>query len=353
MGRAEELFRQAEEEGLAFIERLIGEEQSEEVYLDYKRVTDNGDSRQLDVKDRQNLAKAITGFGTTRGGLIIWGVDCRRGNTGADIPKKKYPITKVTRFVSWLEGAISECTDPPHDGVRTIAVKKENSDDGYAVTFIPHSDKAPLKCLVGKYAHRYYGRAGSNFAPLSHEALAALFRGTQPPELDLLFEMRGSSGTSNPSVDVCFRIRNDGKGKADGLYVSVDHFQTPGYACRIEPLEPDKYNREKGWTMRHDRNSSFSFVAAPHISLPPGTSLSLKVISLDFTPPFEENLIIEGHYGASQYSASRYKIEAAKEIAQRVYETLSDPTLIGSDRLKQLVETELLRISIGTDDRVE
>jgi predicted HTH transcriptional regulator len=43
--------------------------------LFYKRVTKEGVSPMLEQSDRENLARAISGFGNSEGGIIIWG--CR------------------------------------------------------------------------------------------------------------------------------------------------------------------------------------------------------------------------------------------------------------------------------------
>jgi hypothetical protein len=68
----------------------------------------------LSNTDRNNLAKAISGFGNSAGGIVVWGVDCSRDSDGADVARLKVPIVDPQRFASWLNAAVSGCTIPPH-----------------------------------------------------------------------------------------------------------------------------------------------------------------------------------------------------------------------------------------------
>jgi hypothetical protein len=77
MSRAQELFDQLRSGGEQLIDEFIAEGHTEDLFLDYKRSTDCGGSRHLHANDWNNLAKAISGFGNSEGGVVLWGVDCR------------------------------------------------------------------------------------------------------------------------------------------------------------------------------------------------------------------------------------------------------------------------------------
>src|ERR1035437_3538235 len=143
MDRAEEIFNRIVEKGEAAIDDFILTRTSEELFLDFKRSSDNGSGRSLSSTDRNNLAKAISGFGNSEGGVIVWGVDCSNDASNADVAKAKVPLTDAKRFQSWLEGSISGCTIPPHSGVRNTTVLSEKSQAGFVATYIPKSDHAP------------------------------------------------------------------------------------------------------------------------------------------------------------------------------------------------------------------
>src|ERR1022692_4832237 len=76
MGRAEDLFALITDRGEPAIDEFIAEWQSEELFLDFKRSASNGAGRRLTDHDRDNLGRAISGFGNSEGGLIVWGA-CR------------------------------------------------------------------------------------------------------------------------------------------------------------------------------------------------------------------------------------------------------------------------------------
>ena len=114
MGRAEDIFQKIRSEGEAAIDQFIEDRDSEELFLDFKRSANNGDGKKLDSKDRENLAAAISGFGNSEGGVVVWGVDCSPDRDRADVAHTKVPIKDPQRFKSWIEGAVSGCTVPPH-----------------------------------------------------------------------------------------------------------------------------------------------------------------------------------------------------------------------------------------------
>lgn len=75
--RAEELFARIESDGYEAIKTLIEDRQAESLFLDFKQSANKGDADKIHPNDRDNLAKAISGFGNGEGGIVIWGVDCR------------------------------------------------------------------------------------------------------------------------------------------------------------------------------------------------------------------------------------------------------------------------------------
>lgn len=172
MGRAEDLFERLSTQGEAAIDALIEDRQSEELFLDFKRSTDNGIGRRLHDTDRKNLGKAISGFGNSEGGVIVWGVDCRERSEVGDVAAAKVHIVNPKRFVSSLEGAVSGCTIPPHPDVRHAAVESSEPNNGFVVTYIAKSYLAPHQCVQPL---QYYVRAGSNFTPTLHGVLAGMF----------------------------------------------------------------------------------------------------------------------------------------------------------------------------------
>jgi hypothetical protein len=177
-GRAEDIFERIQKNGGIAIDEFIISRKSEELFLDFKRSADHGGGRVLHPTDRDNLAKAISGFGNSEGGIIVWGVDSSKDKDSADVAHTKFPIQIVKKFLSWLEGAVSGCTIPPHSGVRHHYISINEKDEGFVISYIPKSVHAPHQ-VVGK--NQYYIRAGSNFVPTPHAVLEGMFgRRPQP-----------------------------------------------------------------------------------------------------------------------------------------------------------------------------
>ena len=121
MNRADDLFSKLTTGGEGAIDELIVARKAEELFLDFKRSGDNGAGARLHDSDSKNFSKAISGFGNSEGGIILWGVDCSVGRDGADVATKKVPIKDAIGFASRLESAVSRSTTPAHSGVRNIA----------------------------------------------------------------------------------------------------------------------------------------------------------------------------------------------------------------------------------------
>ena len=79
MSRAEDIFQKLIYFGEDAIDDFIINQQTEELFLDFKQAVSVGKNFvTLHRDDRRNLSKAISGFGNSEGGVIIWGVECYR-----------------------------------------------------------------------------------------------------------------------------------------------------------------------------------------------------------------------------------------------------------------------------------
>lgn len=74
MSRAEDIFQKLIYFGEDAIDEFILNQQTEELFLDFKQAVSVGKNfTTLHRDDRKNLSKAISGFGNSEGGVIIWG----------------------------------------------------------------------------------------------------------------------------------------------------------------------------------------------------------------------------------------------------------------------------------------
>lgn len=316
MGRPEDLFQRLTEHGEEAIDELIADRQSEELFLDFKRSADNGAGKKLHEDDRKNLAKAISGFGNSEGGVVVWGVDCRPDQVVGDVASSKVPIDNPKRFKSWIEGAVSGCTVPPHPMVRHHAIES-SSGRGFVATYIAKSYYAPHQCL--KPSLQYYIRAGSDFAPTPHAVLSGLFgRRPQPSVFPMWSIVEPSRVEAEGEVGVdCglgIFLGSHGPGIARELYVNVT-FITPRGRTRGW-MNPDQTN----WSCNNAYGPVRQLVSNDSLKLAPQAmteAINLKVI---FVPPFEGNLyckIVFGHEGSPTQVIEK---TVAKEVIQSTYE---------------------------------
>jgi hypothetical protein len=318
MGRAEDLFDRLGKVGEDAIDELISIRQSEEPFLDFKRSADNGSGRHLHDIDRNNLAKAISGFGNSEGGVIVWGVECQPKADIGDVASSKKYIQNPQRFVSWLEGAVSGCTIPPHPGVRHICIIADTTS-GFAVTYIPKSHLVPHQCLRPL---QYYIRAGSDFVPTPHAVLMGLFG--RPPQ-PFVFHMWSypparlvDNGQGYPAIecDVDFRLGSHGPSLARGLYVNLQILPPKDLSsAAFIPVDPTN------WSYRHSLGRMTNLVANDSFKLAPMATVSPVTLKLKFIPPFNSDFIYELTFGHESSPISKMDGRLTPIELQNAYET--------------------------------
>lgn len=284
MGRAEDIFERISLEGEAAMDDFILTRKSEELFLDFKRSADHGGGGRLHQNDRSNLGRSLSGFANSEGGVIIWGVDCRREESGADVARCKCPLVDSAAFVSWLESAVSGCTLPACPGVRSISIAGSGSV-GFAATYVPKSTRAPHQALANG---GYYIRAGSDFLPAPYGVLAGLFGKRPEPFIfhQLYIEETVQVSPLGSAVDavIGFVLVSDGPGIARDLFLTLDIFHPGGkstfYMEHCDETVFDYY---------HHFGIHLSVVSKDGFKLPPGGRIQVLTIKINFTPPFSRD----------------------------------------------------------------
>jgi hypothetical protein len=176
-----EMFNQLDAEA---IKEFIQQGQEEHLYLDFKTVS-NANLNGADHK--KNLAKAISGFANSSGGLIVWGVDARKNPRGIDCATGLDEISPIQFFVSRLNTLTGESVSPLVDGIihKPISIGGEK---GCAVTLVPESQLGPHMAKLGE--DRYYKRSGDSFYRMEHFDLEDMFGRRQKPMLGIQMNPR-------------------------------------------------------------------------------------------------------------------------------------------------------------------
>jgi len=349
MGRAEDLFDRLRREGETAIEELIAERETEELFLDFKRSSDDGRGTRLSNTDRNNLAKAISGFGNSEGGVVVWGVDCSRDINGADVAKARVPIANIKRYRSWLEGAVSGCTVPPHTGVENDIIPTSGGEDGYVLTYVPHSNAAPHQ-VVGRL--QYFIRAGSSFVPTPHMVLAGMFGRRPQPQVHHNYTVTPAQIESDViRFQVGVVIRNQGPGIASDLFVNILILDVPGTRCELQWEYTDLKNWSGVWSFgRH-----LSLISTVGYRLPPEAQVQPVILDFSIAPPIEDDMEIKGMVGSSNSVPYRFRLFKPASEIQKVYDRFVVNSRAGkmTHEEDQNISAELLGIEESVIEREE
>nr|WP_269106753.1 ATP-binding protein [Massilia sp. TS11] len=297
MGRAEELFSRIEREGLAFIDALIADRASEELFLEFKRSADDGQGTKLHDRDRGNLRKAISGFANSEGGVVLWGIDCSKCASIGDVASARMPISSPSRFVSWIEGAISGCTVPPVVGVRSMAIAIDSST-GIVATYVPKSPHAPHQ-VAGE--GKYLIRAGSDFVTAPHGVVAGLFgHSPQPIVFPNFVVSPAKSAEGKILASATIMLVNNGAVVAEDLYVSLLFKSAPSGGNTLI------LQNDSGWPSTSSVNIDLSVVSPREIRLAPGGFVKVLSIFLRLDEDLDADLsfrVTAGCKGAMPFRA--------------------------------------------------
>jgi hypothetical protein len=322
MSRARDLFDRIVAGGAAAIDQLMQDFQSESLWLDFKQVATQSTSPKLADDDRKNLAKAISGFGNSDGGVIVWGVKCKNIPKIGDVPTALVRFDNPQRFVSWLENAVSSCTIPAHQFVEHRPIPETpGAGQGFAVTLIPASNVAPLQCVQPGGTFQYYIRAGSNFIPAPHAVLAGMFGRRPLPSVQLAY--------SAPTFDVAgeeeFRLlasayislRNVGPTLVQRPYINI-WTTAPGPQSRITLSGfNDSWHKYQPAGVTH-------LLAVDTLRIAPDADTSVCMIELDLAPPWQEAYRFRCSYGAEGTPLSEVSVTLTPQELKAFDERMID-----------------------------
>ncbi len=260
--------------------------------------------------------------------MIVWGVDCSKDANNADVAKAKVPLSDAMRFQSWLEGAISGCTVPPHTGVRNATVLVAGSQLGFVITYIPKSDRAPHQ-MVGK--HQYYIRAGSDFVPTPHQVLSGMFGKRPQPNIYPLYLISPPRIAGSTIIaELGIAVRNGGPVIATDLYLNVMVWSSGGNSqLSFGFSDPNRWSGTVSFENRH-----VSVVTKPEIRLPPEAQLNPVTLYLQLSPPFTTELRIEYMMGCINSPPYRAELKTSVEQLAKVYSEFMSPGYMESHKRK-------------------
>ncbi len=205
------------------VKEMVENNQEENINLEFK-IVNNQNFNHRD--DRKNLAKALSGFANSSGGIIIWGVEARKNSENIDCAINIKPIESLPLLLTRLNQFIGQAVSPIVDGVENRALTTENNN-GIVVTYIPESFNGPYMAKLGE--DRYYKRSGDSFYRMEHFDIADMFgrRKTSLLSVKYSISQAGSSKKSivnyrNLGYRISLGLKNNGRGSARAPYVALN-----------------------------------------------------------------------------------------------------------------------------------
>jgi len=210
MGYVEDLFNSIQKP--EDVERFVEEERWEDVHLEFTHAP-NG----LDQGARRKLARALSGFANSDGGVLIWGVIAGKREDDVDVACDLKPIKDLPKFISCLNSHTGQAVSPFVDGVDHKLIRVDNKT-GYAKTIVPRSDTGPHMAKSGEY--RYYKRSGDSFYKMEHFEIEDMFGRRPKPVLSLFTKMgrgsvpEGMDARTVAAAVITVGVENSGRGIA-------------------------------------------------------------------------------------------------------------------------------------------
>jgi Putative DNA-binding domain len=276
MSRARDLFTRLQTGGFQALEELIADREPESMFLDFKRSRNDGADTRLTDDDNKNLSKAISGFANSAGGVIVWGVDCRKDAGGNEIASK-HPLLDAFGFNTKLQSAISRTTFPPSKNVETFAFQESgiSKADGYVAMYVPQSNDGPIRSVV---TNHYHLRAGSDFFVVPHDVLAGMFGRRPQPSIDLNLvsnPLRDNHGGGLITFSASLIAVNLGSILSPRPYLTVFYGDTPD--DHINFFVADQIN----FRWRRGPLPIFSMVALEAVAIAPGASERMCDVTIE------------------------------------------------------------------------
>jgi hypothetical protein len=209
MTNAEQIFGQIIAKGFEALRKFVEDKEPESEWLDFKEKVDASNGK-LSDGDKENFAKALSGFLNASGGVLIFGI---KGKNRAESFDK---ILEISVFEEEINSFLPKTVSPLPQGVQLKNILDgPGQDEGYLVIYIPQSENPPHQVVINSKAiqYRYYKRSGDNTVPMSHYELEDLFGRRPHPKPTLIARVfyKGSiNNRKNFSIDI--GIKNEGRG---------------------------------------------------------------------------------------------------------------------------------------------
>lgn len=171
---------------------MVATQAPETLQLEFKASNDREpwirDKRLTEVA-KKVLGKALSGFANSAGGVLVLGLDARRGEDGVDAAADLRPFQQLRLFETLVTQAVSDLLQPKHSTIRVAAIPSSAATDtGFIAIDIPRSERRPHRSEASGQKQYFKRTAGATF-PMEHYDIEDAFRRHTTPDLILDYQL--------------------------------------------------------------------------------------------------------------------------------------------------------------------
>jgi hypothetical protein len=255
-------------ETAAAVADLVG--RHEDLYLEVKRC-----AVPFRDSDKDHLAKALSGFANSDGGVLIYGLVAQGGDTATpDVITKPSPLNDLALAQSGVLSLVGQLVEPPVPGVAVQSRPlSRGPSQGFLLLHVPRSDGMLHR---SRRDREYYRRHGHSFLRMEHYEIEEFYGRRKSPLLKIWWGVhillaQGHAPNRTFSCGVVVGVENIGRGV--GKY--------PG--LRIKNHRPDEQfglNGSGRFGMRRTTSSEpFFFVGGTETVVYPGTMTEVALLA--------------------------------------------------------------------------
>ncbi len=215
------LFEKLRNGGEKAVEELVRQGVHEKVELEFKTKSDPSHGRYSN-DDKKNLAKELSAFSNSMGGLLVWGVVAKKDANDIDRALATARISDIDRFRSDTLTLVGELIAPRNEDVHVEAVHAaDGSGAGYLLVYVGRSERRPHRGEA-KGQKQYFKRSGDSTYAMEHFDIEDAFGRVSTPELSIHWELEPYlDGPQVWSWDLVLYLANGSRKSARFPYLNL------------------------------------------------------------------------------------------------------------------------------------
>lgn len=220
------------------LENLCALKVAEGLNLEFK-LKDDPSVAVLSKNDKRAIAKAISAFANSDGGVLVYGIRSQR-TSGSDVATELIPIAAIDHFVAEFRTVCALNINPTLLSTKVESIPSRNGDgSGFLACSVARSDMRP-HMSVATDVHRYYRRSFEGSVPMTPSEIRDQILAIRDAVLEpVIVEKAGGSFSNNRGIisgkrSIRFHLKNSGRalcknpflriGASCALYSHAAHF---------------------------------------------------------------------------------------------------------------------------------